>query len=87
MRGVRDTDHRIVGASFKPHQEKTRQQEPVSWLTQLSQPRAAFEIYEFVYEGLPVVLFQIPAAAYRPIRFSGEEFIRIGSYKVAFRPA
>lgn len=30
---------------------------------------------------MPIILFAVPAAHSTPVRFSGEEFIRIGSYK------
>jgi ATP-dependent DNA helicase RecG len=79
--GVEDGSHLVVGTSFRPRQSKKGNQELESWLMQLSQPRVAFEIHEFEFEGKPVVLIIVPAASYQPVRFSGEEFVRIGSYK------
>ena len=37
--------------------------------------------YEFSYDNLPVVIFEIDAARNIPVKFSGEAFIRVGSYK------
>ena len=34
-----------------------------------------------MHDDKPVVMFEVPAATYMPVRFSGEEFIRIGTYK------
>ena len=38
-----------------------------------------------IYEEQPVVLLEIPRAATNPIRFRGQEFIRVGSYKKNLR--
>ena len=48
---------------------------------QLLQPRLDFRIHEFTCDGLPLVIFEVPAALHMPTHFSGKEFIRGGSYK------
>ncbi len=83
--GVENTDHRVVGTTFKPRQEKKGNEELEGWLMRLLTPRLAFHFHEFLYEGSPVVLLEIPAATYQPVRFSGEEYIRIGSSKRKLR--
>jgi len=42
-------------------------------------PRIDFRFYTGLARGLPVVVLEIPAAIYTPTRFSGEEYIRVGS--------
>ena len=49
-------------------------------MRQLS-PRIDFTVHEFERNGTPVVLFAVQAANSTPVRFSGEAFIRVGSYK------
>jgi len=44
-------------------------------------PRIDFTVHEFERNGTPVVLFAVQAANSTPVRFSGEAFIRVGSYK------
>jgi ATP-dependent DNA helicase RecG len=56
-----------------------------NWLHRLLHPRIDFTIYEFERNGLPMVLFEIQAANHSPVRFSGEEYIRVGSSKRKLR--
>lgn len=79
--GIDDLAHKAVGTTFKPRQTKKGGEEIEAWLARLLFPRVHFLIYEFEYEGNPMVLFDIPAALHTPIRFQNIEFIRIGSYK------
>jgi ATP-dependent DNA helicase RecG len=79
--GVDDITHQVVGTRFKPRQTKKGNEELENWLGRLLQPRLDFRIHEFIHAGKPMVLFEVPAASHTPVRFSGEEFIRVGSYK------
>lgn len=83
--GVENTRHRVVGTTFKPRQEKKGNEELESWLMRLLTPRLAFRFHEFRYQETPVVLLEVPASSYQPARFSGEEYIRIGSSKRKLR--
>lgn len=83
--GVRDTDHKIVGTTFKPRVAKVKMQELENWLTVLLQPEIHFAIDEGSVDGVPVVVFEVPAAAHTPVRFKDFEFIRVGSYKKKLR--
>jgi len=79
--GVDDLAHQVVGTRFKPRQTKKSNEELENWLVRLLQPSLDFRIHEFTCDSQPVVIFEVPAALYMPTRFSGEEFIRVGSYK------
>lgn len=79
--GIEDETHEVKGTSFKPRQTKIGNEELENWLIRLLDPRIDFRIYEFSYDNLPVVIFEIDAARNIPVKFSGEAFIRVGSYK------
>lgn len=79
--GVRDADHAVVGTSFDPHAARVGNEELESWLLRLLEPKLDFRFFTVSVEGHRVVLLEIARAARHPVRFSGHEFIRIGSYK------
>jgi ATP-dependent DNA helicase RecG len=79
--GVEDKTHIAKGTDFKPRQTKTGNEELENWVIRLLDPRIDFRIYEFNYDNVLVVIFEIDAARNIPIKFSGEAFIRVGSYK------
>jgi predicted HTH transcriptional regulator len=78
--GIQDGTHAVVGTSFKPRQRKVGNEELENWLSRLLSPRIDFVIHEFTSGGR-VVLFEVQAANSTPVRFRGNEFIRVGSYK------
>jgi predicted HTH transcriptional regulator len=79
--GVTDGDHTIVGTSFDPQQTHVGNEELESWLLRLLEPKLEFRFFSVEIEGHRVVLLEIARAARHPVRFSGQEFIRIGTYK------
>ena len=79
--GIEDETHEVKGTNFKPRQTKTGNEEIENWLIRLLDPRIDFRIYEFNYDNLPIVIFEIDPAWNMPVKFSGEAFTRIGSYK------
>ena len=79
--GIEDGTHKPVGTTFRPKQAKKGNEELENWLLRLLHPRIDFTIHEFQYQGVHLVLFAIQAANSTPVRFDGEEFIRVGSYK------
>lgn len=79
--GIEDETHIAKGTDFKPKQTKIGNEELENWLMRLLDPRIDFRVYEFSYDNLPLVIFEIDAAINTPVKFSGEPFIRIGSYK------
>lgn len=83
--GVDNASHRVVGTTFKARRAKKGNEELESWLSRLLEPRLHFLIHEFTHEEKSLVIFEVPAASSMPVRFSGEEFIRIGTSKRKLR--
>lgn len=80
--GVDDESHLVKGTDFQPSTSKHKQQELESWLLQGLEPKIEFTFNEFYStDNKAVVILEIPAAQHTPVRFSGVEYIRIGSYK------
>lgn len=79
--GVRDEDHSIAGTGFDPHAARVGNEELESWLLRLLEPKIDFRFFTVAIDGRLVVLLEIARAARHPVRFSGQEFIRVGTYK------
>ncbi|HEU0012475.1 MAG TPA: RNA-binding domain-containing protein [Longimicrobium sp.] len=83
--GIADGTHEIVGTTFCPRTEKKGGELLESWLSRLLSPKVDFRFHEGVIGGRRVVVLEIPCAAPAPVRFDGEEYIRIGSSKKKLR--
>lgn len=79
--GVRNEDHVPIGTTFDPHAARVGNEELESWLLRLLEPKIDFHFFAVEIEGNCVVLLEVARATRHPVRFSGKEFIRIGSYK------
>ena len=79
--GIRDDDHSVAGTQFRPLSAKVGNENLENWLLRLLQPRITFRFYELDIEAKPVVLLEIDAAFRHPLRFKGQGFIRVGSYR------
>ncbi len=79
--GVEDDTHKIIGTTFRPSEAKKGNEELESWLLRLLSPRIMFRFFELETDHGLVVILQIERATNKPVQFSGQEFIRIGSYK------
>ncbi|MBY0503980.1 MAG: putative DNA binding domain-containing protein [Bryobacteraceae bacterium] len=79
--GIEDGTHSVLGTNFRPKQAKKGNENLESWLFRELSPRIDFTIHEFERNGAPIVIFAIQAANSTPVRFGGEAFIRVGSYK------
>jgi predicted HTH transcriptional regulator len=79
--GVRDEDHAIVGTVFNPRAVRVGNEELENWLLRLLEPKINFRFFDVLVDDRRVVLMEIARAARHPVRFSGLEFIRVGSYK------
>ena len=77
--GVDDDDHAVVGTRFSPA-SKGKGNEPLEpWLSRLLEPRLDFRFHELQYDGMPVVLLEVPCASHRPVSFAGVEYVRVGA--------
>ena len=79
--GVADENHAVVGTHFKPNAEKVGNEELESWLLRLLAPKLHFRFHEVSVDGRAVVLLEIGRAFRHPVKFKGQEYIRVGSYK------
>ena len=79
--GVRDEGHAVVETSFDPHAARVGNEELESWLLRLMEPKIDFRFFHAVVDGHAVVLLEIARAVRHPVRFEGQEYIRVGSYK------
>ncbi|MGB3311519.1 MAG: ATP-binding protein [Nodosilinea sp.] len=79
--GVEDSTRLIIGTQFSPSTAKKGDEELENWLLRLLNPAINFHFFELTVDNNPVVLLEIPAAVRQPVRFQGQEFVRIGSYK------
>ena len=78
--GIEDGTHDILGTSFVPEAAKHKQQELIQWLKQKLDPEVNFRFHTCVYEdGRKVVVLDIEAATHSPIKFDGNEYIRVGT--------
>jgi ATP-dependent DNA helicase RecG len=79
--GVDDSDHNIVGTTFKLKTIKEGNQDLEFWLNQNLNPKINIFIYEFKSLGFNISLIKISPAIDRPIKFKHEAFVRIGTNK------
>lgn len=79
--GVDNDTHKIVGTSFDYRNAKKGSEELEAWLSRMTNPRVDFRFYEVEIDGKKLTVLEIPFAEKQPIKFSGEEYIRIGTNK------
>jgi predicted HTH transcriptional regulator len=79
--GVENVTHRVLGTTFRPRLTKVGNEELENWLLRLLEPRSEFRIHEWQHAGADMVMLEIQPALHTPVRFKGEEWIRVGSYK------
>jgi len=85
--GVEDQTQRMVGTNFSPAATKKGNEPLETWLLRLLTPKIHFRFHELTVDGMPVVLLEIGRAFRHPVRFQGEEFIRIGAAKKPLKEA
>lgn len=79
--GVEDKTHNIKGTSFRVKSATKGKEDLENWLIQRLDPKIDFKTYEFEYtEGILISMYVIPAAINRPVKFTNQAYIRIGSY-------
>lgn len=77
--GIEDATRQVVGTTFNPDTKKVGNQVFIMWLTQMLQPRLAFNFRTIVHPQGRLVLLEIPAAMNMPVAFEKIAYIRIGS--------
>ncbi len=85
--GVENQTHRIIGTRFSPSTAKKGNEPIETRLLRLLTPKIHFHFYEFKVDDKPVVLLEVGRAFRHPIRFQGNEFIRIGQVKKPLKDA
>lgn len=84
--GVADADHSVVGKHFDLTNTKGKGNEDlIPWLHRLLDPEPEMTLHEGQIDGQRVVVLEVQAASHAPIKFSGEEYIRVGSYTKKLR--
>lgn len=79
--GIEDKTHNAIGTNFNYRKEKKGNEDLEPWLNRMIEPNINFKFYEFDYADFKkILLIEIPAAYKMPTRYSGEAYIRIGSY-------
>jgi predicted HTH transcriptional regulator len=83
--GVNDDTYEVVGTDFRPAEAKVGNEELENWLLRLLTPKIDFQFLELDLGGRTVVLLEIACSFHEPVRFKGQEFIRVGSYTKSLR--
>ncbi len=73
--------HKVVGTNFDFKSKKVGNEELENWLATQLMPRIDFNVFQFSFNGLPIVILRIDPAVNIPVKFKGVDYIRIGSYK------
>lgn len=76
--GVEDGTHNPVGTSFDPGLKKMGNQPLQIWLSNQLNPRVDFGFRKIDYEGVALVLMEIPPALNAPVEFERTAYIRVG---------
>jgi ATP-dependent DNA helicase RecG len=79
--GIRNDDHAVVGTTFRFQAARVGNEELENWILRLLSPKIRFCFYELPVEEGMVVILEIERAMRHPVQFSGQEYVRVGSYK------
>ena len=83
--GIEDATHQLLGTTFDPHTTKVSNEPLESWLSRILTPRLDFKFSGLLAGQHKVVILEIPAARQMPTRFSGAEYVRVGSAKKSLK--
>ena len=79
--GIDDKTHEILGTTFRPQAERVKNQSLDLWISTQLDPQVQFYFHSTTIEDKPVVLLEIGRAFSTPVKFRGEDYIRIDSHK------
>lgn len=78
--GIEDNSKSIMGTDFEMSKKKVGSELLESWLMNRLEPRIDYRTFRFEYNpGVYITLIKIPTTTSAPVKFSGVEYIRIGS--------
>ena len=83
--GINNDSHEVEGTTFDYRKAKKGNEELESWLVRMLTPRLDVTFFEVPVEGVMVLILEIPCADSLPVRFSGIEYIRIGTNKKSLK--
>lgn len=79
--GIDDDSHTVLGTTFDPKGRKVGNEELESWLLRQLTPKIDFRFQTLMLDDQRIVLLEIGRAFRHPVQFSGQEYVRVGSYK------
>ena len=79
--GVNNETHNLTNTSFDPFKSVKGNQDLSLWISTQLDPQVQFYFHKTIIEGKRVVLLEIGRAFSSPIKFRGEDYIRIESAK------
>lgn len=79
--GVKDNTLEIVGTNVNLKDSKKGNEELEAWLHRVLEPNIDFNFFRIDCDGLNIQVIEIDCAHRQPIKFSGIEYIRVGSIK------
>ena len=85
--GIHNENHTVIGTTFNPQEARIGNEQLENWLLRLLEPKIDFHFYTVAVDDKPIVLLKIERAVRHPVRFSGTEYIRVGSYTKKLRDA
>ena len=85
--GVDDQTHEVLGTTFSPSATKKGNEPLETWLLRLLTPKIHFRFHEITMDGHAIAMLEIARAYRHPVRFQGDEFIRIGPVKKPLKEA
>ena len=79
--GLDNDTHQIIGTKFNPKTKKMGNEELENWIAHGLSPRIDFSFQEVSFPEGRVVILLVDSAGNTPVKFRGEAWIRVGTYK------
>ncbi|MDL2293955.1 putative DNA binding domain-containing protein [Ruminococcaceae bacterium OttesenSCG-928-D13] len=83
--GIENNTHHVIGSRFDINTEKVGNQGLILWLETQLNPKVFFEFSAIDHPGGRIALLEIDGALREPVKFRGEEYIRVGEHKKKLR--
>jgi ATP-dependent DNA helicase RecG len=79
--GIQDGTFEKIGTHFSPREVKKGNELLTNWLLRKLDPKLNIEFHEFTCDGKPFVILEIEPSYFKPAKFDGEAYIRVGEHK------